>query len=44
MLVFAENTGRKYDFQGRGVGLWYGLGVGLGVGGPDPKKKILTYY
>ena len=31
MLVFVENIGHKYDFQG-GV-------VVSGRGGPDPKKK-----
>ena len=42
MLVFVENIGHKYDFQGGGLGgLWQGLGVG---GGPDPKKKSLTDY
>ena len=35
MLVFVENIGQKYAFQGGG-GLWQGLGVG---GGPDPKIK-----
>ena len=42
-LVFVENIGPKYDFEGGWGGLWYGI---LG-GGPDPKKKsfnrILCY-
>ena len=33
MLVFVENVGHKYDFQGGGVV------SGRGGGGPDPKKK-----
>ena len=36
MLVFVENIGHKYDFQGLG---WSLVGFGGGVGGPDPKKK-----
>ena len=34
MLVFFENIGHKYDFQGG----WVVSGRGWG-GGPDPKKK-----
>ena len=34
MLVFVENIGQKYDFQGGGWSL-----AGSGGGGPDPKKK-----
>ena len=36
MLVFVENIGHAYDFQGGEVvsGSIWGLG-----GGPDPKKK-----
>ena len=39
MLVFVENTGQKYDFQGGGVvsGRVWGWGDG-----PDPKKKGLN--
>ena len=40
MLVFVENIGQKYDFQGGWDGLWQGLGVG--GGGPDPKKKCFN--
>ena len=36
MLVFVENIGHKYDFQGGVGGLWQDLGV---EGGPDSKKK-----
>ena len=39
MLVFVENIGHKYDFQGSGGG-WSLVGSGVG-GGPDPKKKKL---
>ena len=38
MLVFVENIGHKYDFQGGAVG-WSLAGSGSGRGGPDPKKK-----
>ena len=38
MLVFVENIGHKYDFQG-GCG-WVVSGRVWGYGGgPDPKKK-----
>ena len=40
MLVFVENIGHKYDFQG-GVG-WSMAGSGVGGSCPDPKKKVLT--
>ena len=36
MLVFVENIGQKYDFQGGGVVSGRVLGVG---GCPGPKKK-----
>ena len=36
MLVFVENIGHKYDFQGGVVVSGRGWGWG---GGPDPKKK-----
>ena len=36
MLVFVENIGHKYDFQGDGVV----SGGGWGWSDPNPKKKI----
>ena len=36
MLVFVENIGYKYDFQGGGVVSGRGWGW---EAGPDPKKK-----
>ena len=35
MLVFVENIGHKYDFQGVG----WSLAGSWGGGGPDPKEK-----
>ena len=40
-LVFVENIGHNYDFEGGGVAS--GRILGLGVSGPDPKKTIHIY-
>ena len=39
-LVFLENIGHNYNFEGMG---WSLVGSGGGGGGPDPKKTIHIY-
>ena len=41
MLVFVENIGHKYDFQGGWGGLWLGLGGGVVQ---IQRKKVSTDY